>query len=91
MASAATGSAHHHPIAALRAMPVRAASDSQEHVVAWNASASRARLPSAAANRRYARPVQSIAGIDMPAIATPRAVGCGRSARASARNASKAM
>ena len=53
-ATAATGSAHHHPRAAFAPSLTKAVADSHMHVVVWNASETIARLPIAFAARRFA-------------------------------------
>ena len=79
MPSAATGSAHHQPSAALSPMPASVISDSHQQAVVWNESASIARLPRSTATRRLARASHRIATIDTAVMTTPARVGSGRS------------
>lgn len=79
MTSAATGSAHHQPSRPLSPTPTSAATDSHQHAVVWNASASMASLPSSRASFRFARASQSITAIESARSATPTALNVGLS------------
>ena len=84
MPRAASGSAHHHPKAALSAIPIKVMNDNQKQTVVWKASAPIARLCRAAAARRLARPKYHMTIMDIGVTTKPTSVELGRSTLRSA-------
>ena len=78
---AATGSAHHHPSAALRSSPPRRIADRYAHKDVCRESDSSARLSNDAATFLFWRASQGIIASDTPAMTIPMRLGDGGSRR----------
>ncbi len=78
MPSSATGSAHHHPNAALANSPTNSTADSSAHRFVCYASATAAAEPSAGATARLARASWGMTASESAAMTRPTVLASGR-------------